>query len=218
MVEKTAEQPVQAADGITQVDLAVSQWSAMVDDELAHAEIHLAVRRLSRDRDIQQRWERYQLISDTLQGHLPAAVDPGFAARLREAIDREPLPQPQPRSLFQFPIFQSPIFQSLPGWYRPVTGLALAASVTLAVLVGLQLSRPDAALLTTPSPIAALPLSPPARTARTVAFQPPDILQPDEPAAERLNSYLVNHNGQASRNSVNGMLPYVRMVGYQTQR
>jgi sigma-E factor negative regulatory protein RseA len=33
-----------------------------------------------------------------------------------------------------------------------------------------------------------------------------------------LNSYLVNHNGQASLNSMNAMLPYVRMVGYQTGR
>ena len=206
MAEKTAEQPAQAADRIAQVDLAVSQLSAMVDDELAHAEINLAVRRLSRDRAVQQRWERYQLISDTLQGHLPIAIDPRFAARIRAAIDDEPLPQPQPLS----------IVQVLPRWRRPVAGLALAASVTLAILVGLQLSQPDAGLPPGQTPIAATPFSPPALPARTVAFQPPTVQQADEPAEERLNSYLVNHNGQASRNSVNGMLPYVRMVGYQT--
>jgi hypothetical protein len=43
----------------------------MVDGE-ADAEIDLALRRLSRDGDVQIRWERYHLISDTMQGHLPA--------------------------------------------------------------------------------------------------------------------------------------------------
>ena len=34
----------------------------------------------------------------------------------------------------------------------------------------------------------------------------------------RLNNYLVNHNNYASLNGMNGMLPYVRMVGYQADR
>ncbi len=203
MAEKTAEQsPAQAAHEAAPVDLAASQLSAMIDGELPNAETHLVLRRLSRDGEVQQRWERYHLISDALQGHLPAAFDAGFAARISEAINHEPLPQP--------------VVRSLPAWYKPVTGLALAASVVLAALFGLQLAQPDAQL--TPNPaLAAAPALPPPLPVQVVAFNPPaNDLNP--PADARLNSYLVNHNGQASRNSVNGMLPYVRMVGYQTQR
>lgn len=203
MAEKTAEQsPAQAAHEVGPVDLAASQLSAMIDGELPNAETHLVLRRLSRDGEVQQRWERYHLISDALQGHLPAAFDAGFAARISEAIHREPLPQP--------------VARSLPAWYKPVTGLALAASVVLAALFGLQLAQPDAELMPSPA-LAAAPISPPPLPVQVVAFNPPaNHLNP--PSEARLNSYLVNHNGQASRNSVNGMLPYVRMVGYQTQR
>lgn len=203
MAEKTAEQrPAQAAHDVAPVDLAASQLSAMVDGELADAEMNLALRRLSRDGDTQGRWERYHLISDALQGHLPAAIDTDFARRLRRAINQEPLPQPAARPL--------------PAWYKPVTGFALAASVVLTALFGLQLTRPDAAL-TPNNSIAAIPASSTPFPVQVVSLNPP-VDETSEPTEARLNSYLVNHNGHASRNSMNGMLPYVRMVGYQTSR
>ena len=204
MAEKTAEQrPAQAAHEVAPVDLAASQLSAMVDGELPDAEMNLALRRLSRDNDTQGRWERYHLISDAVQGHLPAVFDAGFATRLREAIDREPLPQPTVRSL--------------PAWYKPVTGFALAASVVLTALFGLQLTQPDAALLPDSNSPLAASTSSASRPVQAVSLNPP-AAEASEPTEARLNSYLVNHNGYASRNSVNGMLPYVRMVGYQTNR
>lgn len=204
MAEKTAEpRSAQAAnDDVAQADLAASQLSAMVDGELADAETDLALRRLCKDRHWQGRWERYHLISDALQGHLPAALDADFAPRLLQAIDREPLLQPAARTL--------------PAWYKPVTGFALAASVALAALVGLQLSRPDVAL-TPGNPVATAPAVATPLPAQIAVLDPPADAA-DEPAEARLNSYLVNHNGHASRSSVNGMLPYVRMVGYQTNR
>lgn len=201
MAEKTAEQrPTQAAHEVAPVDLAASQLSALVDGELADAEMNLVLRRLSRDGDAQGRWERYHLISDALQGHLPAALDADFATRLRQAIDQERLPQPAIRSL--------------PAWYKPVTGFALAASVVLTALVGLQLTQPDAGL-TPDNPVAAVPASTTPLPAQVVVLNP-SAGGVSEPTEARLNTYLVNHNGYASRSSVNGMLPYVRMVGYQT--
>lgn len=203
MAEKTAEQrPTQAAHEVATVDLAASQLSAMVDGELPDAEMNLVLRRLSRDGDAQGRWERYHLISDALQGHLPAALDVDFATRLRQAIDQERLPQPATRPL--------------PAWYKPVTGFALAASVVLTALVGLQWTQPDAGL-TPDNPVAVVPASTIPLPAQVVALNPPTD-ETSEPTEARLNSYLVNHNGYASRSSVNGMLPYVRMVGYQTNR
>ena len=203
MAEKTAEQrPTQAAHEVAPVDLAASQLSALVDGELADAEMNLVLRRLSRDGDAQGRWERYHLISDALQGHLPAALDADFATCLRQAIDQERLPHPATRSL--------------PAWYKPVTGFALAASVVLTALVGLQWTQPDAGL-TPDNPVAAVPASTIPLPAQVVALNPLAD-GASEPTEARLNTYLVNHNGYASKSSVNGMLPYVRMVGYQTNR
>ncbi|MCB1776461.1 MAG: hypothetical protein KDI50_03390 [Candidatus Competibacteraceae bacterium] len=184
------------------IDIVASQLSAMVDGELADTEILLALRRLSRDGDWQERWERYHLISDAMQGHVPTALDTCFTDRICQAVANEPLPRAASRPL--------------PSWYKPVTGFALAASVVLVALFGLKLNQsatfaPTALLtadISSPATTTALPAQAAALTEVTGDVN-------EQPVEARLNSYLVNHNGYASRNSVNGMLPYVRMVGYQ---
>ena len=163
------------------------------------------LRRLSRDDDARDRWERYHLISDALQDHLPAIVDTGFAARIRQAIEAEPLPLLG--------------VKPLPTWYKPVTGFALAASVVLMALFGLKLTQTDSLQPTAQFAVAdpALPApatTPPIQTVASIQRGDPA----NEPVEARLGSYLVNHNGYASMNNMHGMLPYVRMVGYQTER
>ncbi len=200
MADKTAEQlSAQAADD---VNVAVSQLSALVDDELDGMEIDLVLRRLCRDGDLQSCWSRYHLISDVMQSHLPDALAPDFAARIRQAVAAEPLPLP--------------VGKSLPAWYKPVTGFGLAASVVLVALFGLKLTQTDAPLASTAQ--LAVNNSSAASTLAPFAVQTAAVRRTDasnELVEARLGSYLVNHNGYASLNSMHGMLPYVRMVGYQ---
>lgn len=200
MADNTAELRAPLADD---VPVAASQLSALVDDELADREIDLILRRLSREGDARDRWERYHLISDVIQGHLPTALDTEFAARIRQAIEAEPLPQA--------------VARPLPAWYKPVTGFGLAASVALIALFGLKLNQTDVLQPATPFAATTANLATPASLPiQTVALARP-VHAAREPAEARLTSYLVNHNGYASMSSVNGMLPYVRMVGYQPQ-
>jgi len=206
MADKTAEQTFasNASDSATPIDNVASQLSAMVDEELADAEIALALRRLIRDDDWRGRWERYHLVSDALQGHVPAALDTRFAAHIRQAIADEPL---------------TSVTRPLPSWYKPVTGFALAASVVLVALFGLKLNQSNVTFTPTASLAAHTPSPPPPASLPTPMASPTQLSDGvRKPAAARLNSYLVNHNGYASRNSVNSMLPYVRMVGYQANR
>lgn len=197
MADKSAEQL--SAPVANDMEMAASQLSAMVDDELEEREIDLALRRLNRDYDSKARWERYHLIGDAMQGHLSAALDIDFAARIHRAIEAEPLPLPAAKPL--------------PAWYKPVTGFALAASVVLVALFGLKLTQTD----TTFVPTAQLAANTSSTSAlRPVASSTQQVDDASEPVEARLSSYLVNHNGYASMNSVPGMLPYVRMVGYQT--
>ena len=206
MADKTAEQTLApTVSGTTSpIDIIASQLSAMVDGELADEEIALALRRLSRDSDWQGRWERYHLISDAMQGHIPAALDTRFTTRIHQAVANEPPPLS--------------IARPLPSWYKPVTGFALAASVVLVALFGLKLNQSNATF----PPVASLTATMPAPATASLPAEVVALTQPaanaSEPVEARLNSYLVNHNGYASRNSVNGMLPYVRMVGYQVNR
>ena len=204
MADKTAEQlSAQAADD---ANVAASQLSAMVDDELDGMEIDLVLRRLCRDGDLQSCWSRYHLISDVLQGHLPDAFDTDFAARVRQMIEIEPLLQPTAKPL--------------PTWYKPVTGFGLAASVVLVALFGLKLTQTDTAfpasstsqLVSTTAPsVSATPI-----TIRAAANQ--RIANVEKSVDARLSNYLFNHNNYASLNGMHGMLPYVRMVDYQTNR
>lgn len=137
MAEKTAEPLSAPVATDANIELAASQLSAMVDEQLDAMETDLALRRLSRDGGLQARWERYHLISDALQGHLPDALDLSFAARIHQAIAAEPLPQP--------------VARPLPAWYKPVTGFGLAASVALATLVGIsRMNPPDAPIVSAP--------------------------------------------------------------------
>ena len=202
MADKTAEQlSARVAD---EEPVAASQLSAMVDDELGLPEMDLALRRLSRDHELQDCWERYHLISDVMQSHLPDAFDLDFAARIRQAVEADPLPRP--------------IAKPLPAWYKPVTGFGLAASVVLVALIGLKQNQIDPAFPpeTHTAAASAVPAALPA-TARVVALNP-QTDDSNQPVEARLNPYLVNHNGYASMNSMHGILPYVRMVGYQGNR
>lgn len=184
------------------VSLAVSQISAMVDEELERREIDLALRRLTRDDAARDRWERYHLISDVLQGHGPVSLHSGFAARIRQALETEPTP--------------SAAAKPLPAWYKPVSGFALAASVAMLALYGLRPNQ--TADLVPGAPLAASSSS----TATALSNPTVAVLRPanfsGEPRQARLKNYLVNHNGYASLNGVPGMLPYARLVDYQTDR
>ena len=205
MAEKmTQESPASAED---EPSSAASQLSALVDGELADREIGLVLRRLLREQDAKTRWERFHLIGDVMQGHLPDAFDPGFAARIRQVIEAEP------------PLRSA--VKPLSTWYKPVTGFGLAASVVLVGLFGLQLTQTgptSSALLASQPPASA---GPPARVASLMLPAKPDNLPAGKnggPVDARLNNYLVNHNNYASLNGMHGMLPYVRMVGYQADR
>lgn len=92
MAEKTAEQLSAPVAADMNIELAASQLSAMVDEQLDAMEINLALRRLSRDGRLQARWERYHLISDALQGHLPDALDLSFTRASTRRLRLNPCP------------------------------------------------------------------------------------------------------------------------------
>jgi sigma-E factor negative regulatory protein RseA len=167
------------------------QVSALMDDECASEEIKLALRRLERDEALQERWQRYHLISDVIKGSVPLAIDADFSARMRSVLDNEP-PLTAVRG------------NTAPAWRKPAIGFALAASVA-AVTVLTQRNEIDV------NPI-------PPISGVGDGVQITDGTAATDPGENRLNAYLVNHNSFASMSSVYGVMPYVRMASYQNGR
>jgi sigma-E factor negative regulatory protein RseA len=172
-------------------DILHEQLSALADDELGAGEQTLLVKRLVTDKSLRQRLARYQVISDTLKGHLPDQVDPGFPARIRTALQDEAGP---PAVAYPDRLF------------RPVAGLAIAASVAVVAILSLQSVRQ-----TGTESVPAIASAPAPTDYIRAEGQPPVASIPG--TVRNLDAYLVNHNEFAVNRGMQGMLPYVRIVG-----
>jgi sigma-E factor negative regulatory protein RseA len=107
-----------------------SQLSAMFDDELPAAECELLARRLSRDEQLKARWGRYAAIGATIRAEGSVRLNVDMARRVSAAISSEPVmqdavPHPHRRDALR--------------WWRPLTGMALAASVAAVAILYLRL-------------------------------------------------------------------------------
>ena len=167
------------------------QLSALVDDELEHAEQALLLRQIGTDPVLRERLARYQLISDALQNHMPPRLDIGFHKSIQEALQDEPAVQVA-ASRFA-------------GMLKPVAGVAVAASVAVVAVLSLQSIRTE-----NPSSTQAVASLPAAQDYLRADIKAPPAGSPHAPHS--LNAYLVNHNEYAVNR---GMLPYVRLVGHE---
>jgi sigma-E factor negative regulatory protein RseA len=178
------------------------QLSALVDGELPSEEAGLLLRQIGRDRHARARVGRFQIISDTMSNHLPGVIDPGFASRVRSAIEKEP------------EISADAVAGN--GWLqrmlRPLAGLAIAASVATVAIISVQnVNQQDETISV------ATGTSPGDTDYVRRAPDMPLVVQ-QSGSGKRLNDYLVNHKEYAANRGVQGMLPYVHVVGYENSK
>lgn len=189
------------------------------------------------DIDATAGWQRYHLIRDILRDGRPSCLSTGFSARVMQALEHEPvLFNPRLRNK----PFNSPVL-------KPLAGLAIAATVAAVTVMGIQnFYNPGASAPATlasggspaPSPLAAGNTTPAANTparlasgggieiSRAAISQHTLVSATSEPlpgseeetADENLNSYLFEHVELSSGGHMRGMLPYVRLAGYDNTR
>ena len=110
-----------------------SQLSAMFDNELPAAECELLARRLSRDEQLKARWGRYAAIGATIRAEGGVRLNVEVARRVSKAISSEPA---MPAAAADRPgLFAA-------RWWRPVAGVAMAASVAAVSILWLRLQTP----------------------------------------------------------------------------
>ena len=192
--------------------------SAFVDGELQGPARSRVVDALYRSPARRRAWVRYHLIGDAVRKTGPVPGADSIAAAVGEVLAGEPIVRIRPR-----------VRRSKP---HPLSGLAIAAAVAAVAVLGIHglddegARSPTVAGASSPELAAAAPVAidtEPAAARVASVSAPPGGLQAGRlqwsdvaPDAEaRLNTYLVNHNEYAG-NGMHGVLPWVRIVGYQS--
>lgn len=128
--------------------------SALMDGETLDGEL---LGSLSRDKALQQSWQSYHLIRDTLRGDVGEVLHLDIASRVAEALKNEParfVPIAVPESQPQPHVWQKmPFWQKIRPWASQITQVGVAACVSLAVIVGVQqYNQPETGNLQSESP------------------------------------------------------------------
>jgi sigma-E factor negative regulatory protein RseA len=190
--------------------------SALVDNELDELDERRVMKALENDADLRKTWERYHLVHSVLHQELDVLVPSDVAARVAAQIESEPADAAS---------FRRRKISRIAGT------LAMAASVAVIAVAGVQwFNRP----VTAPVPSLAavgqsVPVNPVAAPVPSLAVSqsaPDNFIRAGvtrwdvkEPETEStLNAFLVEHNEFASSSGIGGMMPYVRVVGYDNPK
>ena len=169
--------------------------SALVDNELNDFDERRVMAALEKDADLRQTWERYHMMRSALHQELEMLIPRNMAERVAAGIIMEPANTGSFRR------------QRLA---RYAGTIAIAASVAAIALASIQWFNSPTA-----SPTASLVAvqSTPENIIRAGTTRW-DFKQKEPETESALNAFLIEHNEFASSSGIGGMMPYVRVVGY----
>ncbi len=157
-----------------------------VDDKLIHA--------LDNDEALRDRWQRYHLIRDSLTHQLPEQGMPDISARIAAALEDEPtVLAPVHRRISQTIMKQA-------------AGLAVAASVATIAVMSVQTSQ---VAENDNGSTSIARIEQPRLDTSAIA----QVRLRNQAIQSKLSGYLVNHNEYSVTARMQGMLPYMRIVG-----
>lgn len=175
--------------------------SSFMDGELAE---HTAILdRLKNCNETKACWLRYHMIRDALRDSHPVNLSADFSSRVMRALESEPVVI-NPRFARYRASFRRQMF-------KPAAGIAIAASVAAITVFTMQSfymsdSRTDFNLAANSADTS----YPVAVVSSEAAISP----VADKPQDDDLNSYLLEHM-EHSAVGVQGMMPYVRLTGFE---
>lgn len=173
--------------------------SALVDGELKGNELEQALQLLNTSEVARAQFQRHQLVSDVLHGHVSQNRTVDLTAGIAAALEDEPtmtLPTKHKALVLPFPT----------QFWKQATGLALAASVGALAVMGVM-TQPQNQL----QPLITVASNEAPEESITVAQAGNRWTVGEQEVEERLNTYLVNHNEYAGASSV---FSYSRVVSY----
>ena len=201
------------------------QLSAFLDDALNEEERNDFLRDLKQNpvTDAEKNF-RYNLIADVMRNDVDVTSFMDVSAAVHRAIDAEEtygaVPEKAKPGAGRRVDFTS--------WLRPLSGMAIAASVAMVTVVVFRTADTQSVV---PANQLAADSSVQQQTVQAADIVPvnADLLrqlrvvsvngdQPDSALrTQQLNEYLMNHSGYAGQNTVQGMMPYVRVASHGSQ-
>jgi len=179
---------------------SLEHLSSLMDGELSHEAGSFLTRRLFSNEAMCGKWERYHLIRDCIRQPGSKQVVTGLSIKLSASLDAEEVPTVSAWRSHR--------------WLKPVSGLAIAASVALMAIVvtapqpGQSPGDADTALV---SPVNQ-PFVSPNTLARSPASQAVSYAPAQQANANRLNAYLLRHNQMARTAGRQGFVSFVPIV------
>jgi sigma-E factor negative regulatory protein RseA len=186
--------------------------SALLDEEANELELQRVLGQIADDPELRATWVRYNLIHSVANGQAVAYRNLDVSARVRQAINGG--------SSAAGEAVQSRFKQN---FLRPLTSLAVAASVTATVVIGgqqlaqLEASNDRAAVASSVSPVGLVNSLGATSVQASYGTRAVPVLQPasrtayQELARQRMAKYLQEHAEHAALNSPNGLVPFARV-------
>ena len=196
--------------------------SAFLDNDLHRDE--LMSFSLSGETEDAETVQRYQIIGDTLRGELNDASFVDVSSAVREALADEPVPDMA--SVTNAPVtkIRKALFD-MSAWFGPAAGVAFAVMVAVVMVFTVAEQDPDSI-----APVAIDTVTQPAIKSTAVAVDD-TMKNTGSPAAETLTAetpesvkntgidpYINQHLEFATQDALQGRLPYVRAVSYETEQ
>jgi sigma-E factor negative regulatory protein RseA len=185
--------------------------SALMDGEADELEIRRVLNQLDKDDELRDKWKNYHLMGSLMRDESFDSLD--LTRGINQILDGELAPSgaadintPQsPR--------ESHAQKSRSAWYKPLTSVAVAASVTLAVLLGVQSIEPNKGLGLADNRENTSPVLQGELTASSLTIEEQQQL---ESAQQQLQDYILQ-NSSDSNDDKKGILPFARVVEFQSQ-
>ncbi|HEB82040.1 MAG TPA: hypothetical protein ENJ11_04160 [Gammaproteobacteria bacterium] len=189
--------------------------SAFLDNDMHSDEIMSFS--LSAEEDDARIAQRYQMMGDALRGELSESSFVDVSAAVREALADENIATQMPASK---PVAGTEPAKAsgfgLSAWFRPVAGMAVAASVALVMVVTFSAQHGESGVS---APLAsntsAAPVTTVAAGNKAAAVGKP-ASDRSRKAGQEFNPYINQHLEYASQEPLQGRMPYVRAVSYES--
>ena len=197
--------------------------SALLDNEANELELERILSRVTDDEDLRHTWIRYNAVSATMAGAHLAHMQLDISTQVRQAIAGDSGHDLEQRTAA--PVGDN-VVSLRQRFLRPLTSLAVAASVTATVVIGgQQLARiggTDAyggaqAVAASASPVGLVNSLGATTVQASYGTQSVPVLQPatrtayQELARQRMQMYMQEHAEQAALNSPQGLIPFARV-------